>query len=96
VVDYGNGVTNALYAATLEFPVSADFTESVIQNDQIGIAFSSADCGNDVLEGTTTVAPEPGMFPLLATGATMLAGFGALQRKRAQRLVRVRASRLPS
>jgi hypothetical protein len=96
VVDYGNGVTNALYAATLEFPVSADFMASVIQNDQIGIAFASATCGNDVLEGTTSAAPEPGMFPLLAGGAIVLAGLGMLQRKRAQRLVRVRASRLPS
>ena len=96
VVNYGNGVSNALYAATLEFPVSASFTASVIQNDQIGIAFASADCGNDVLAGTTDAAPEPGMFPLLAAGAIMFAGFGMLQRKRAQRLVRVRASRLPS
>jgi len=96
VVDYGNGVSNALYAATLEFPVSADFMSSAIQNGQIGIAFSSAYCGNDVLEGTTSASPEPGMFPLLAAGTAMLAGFGALRRKRAQRLVGVRASRLPS
>ena len=96
VVDYDNGVSNALYAATLEFPVSADFTAAVIQNDQIGIAFSSAYCGNDVLAGTTSAAPEPGMFPLLAAGAILLAGSGAWRRKRAQRLARVRASRLPS
>jgi hypothetical protein len=96
VVDYGDGVSNALYAATLEFPVSADFTASVIQNGQIGIAFSSATCANDVLEGTTDAAPEPGVFSLLAAGMVMLAGFGTLQRKRAQRLVKVRASRLPS
>lgn len=94
VVDYGNGVSNALYSATLEFPVSADFVASVIQNDQIGIAFASADCGNDIIEGTTEAAPEPGMFPLLAAGTVMLAGSGMLRRKRAQRLVRV--SRLPS
>jgi hypothetical protein len=36
----------------------------------------------------------PGMFPLLAAGTAMLAGFGTLKRQRAQRLVRV--SRLPS
>ena len=94
VVDYGNGVSNALYAATLEFPVSADFATSVIQDGQIGIAFSSADCGNDVLEGTTSAAPEPGMFPLLAGGAALLAGAGMLRRRRTQRLVR--ASRLLS
>ena len=94
MVDYGNGVSDALYSATLEFPVSADFVASVIQNDQIGIAFASADCGNDIIEGTTEAAPEPGMFPLLAAGTVMLAGSGMLRRKRAQRLVRV--SKLPS
>jgi hypothetical protein len=94
VTNYGDGVSNALYDATLEFPVPADFVTSVIQNDQLGIAFASAYCGNDVLEGTTSAAPEPGMFPLLAAGAAMLAVFGMLRRKRAQRLVRV--SRLPS
>jgi hypothetical protein len=94
VVDYGNGVSNALYAATLQFPVSTDFVASVIQNGQIGIAFASAYCGNDVLEGTLDATPEPGMFPLMAGGAAMLAGFGMLGRRRAQRLFRV--SRLPS
>jgi len=92
VVDYGDGVSNALYAATLEFPVSADFVTSVIQNGQIGIAFASAYCGNDILEGTTDAAPEPAMFPLLAAGTVMLAGFAMLRRKRAQRLVRVSKS----
>lgn len=94
VVDYGNGVTNALYAATLEFPVPAGFTTSVIQNGQIGISFASAYCGNDIIEGTLDAAPEPGMLPLMAAGVAMLAGFGALRRKRVPQLVRV--SRLPS
>jgi hypothetical protein len=94
VVNYGDGVSNAFYAATLEFPVSADFMASVVQDGQVGIAFASAYCANDVLEGTVSATPEPGMFPLLAGGAAMLAGFGTLRRKRAQRLVRV--SRLPS
>ena len=94
VVDYGNGVTNALYAATLEFPVPTDFATSVIQDGQLGMAFASAYCGNDVIAGTTTAAPEPGMFPLLAIGAAMLVASGVLRRKRAQQLVR--ASRLPS
>jgi hypothetical protein len=94
VVKYGDGVSNALYAATLQFPVSADFLTSVIHNGQVGIAFSSADCGNDILTGTTSAAPEPGMFPLLAAGSIMLACFGILRRQRAQRLIR--ASRLPS
>jgi hypothetical protein len=82
VAGYGNGVSNALYAATLNFPVNADFMTSVVQDDRIGIAFASAYCGNDVLEGTTTAAPEPGMFPLLAAGAALI-GLGALRRKRA-------------
>jgi hypothetical protein len=94
IVDYGDGVSNALYAASLEFPVPADFVASVIQNDQIGMAFASGYCANDVLVGTTTASPEPGMFGLLAAGAAVLAGFGTLRRKRAQRLVTV--SRLPS
>ncbi len=94
VADYGNGVSNALYAATLQFPVSADFVASVIQNDQVGISFASAYCANDVIEGTVSAVPEPGMFGFLSAGAAMLAGFGMLRRRRAQRLVR--ASRLPS
>jgi hypothetical protein len=94
VVDYGDGVNNALYAATLQFPVSSDFVASVIQDDTLGIAFASANCGNDVLEGTTTASPEPEMFPLMAIGAVMLAVSGALRRKRALQLLR--ASRLPS
>ena len=94
VVNYGDGVSNALYAATLQFPVSTDFVASVIQDDTLGIAFASANCGNDVLEGTTTASPEPEMFPLMAIGAVMLAVSGALRRKRAQRLLRV--SILPS
>ena len=94
VANYGNGVDNAEYAATLSFAVPADFATSVIQNGRLGISFASAYCGNDVLEGTLSAAPEPGMFGLLAGGAAMLAGSGLLRRKRAQRLVR--ASRLPS
>ena len=82
VAGYGNGVSDALYAATLNFPVNTDFMTSVVQDDRIGIAFASAYCGNDVLEGTTTAAPEPGMFPLLAAGAALI-GLGALRRKRA-------------
>jgi hypothetical protein len=94
VVNYGNGSSNALYAATLHFPVSADFVTSVLHNGQVGIAFSSADCANDILTGTTSAVPEPGMFPLLAAGSVLLAGFGVLRRQRAQRPIR--ASRLPS
>jgi len=94
VVDYGDGVSDALYAASLEFPVPADFLASVVQDHYVGIAFASAYCGNDVIEGAAAVSPEPAMFPLVAAGAAMLAGFGMLRRKRAQRLVR--ASRLPS
>jgi hypothetical protein len=94
VVINGDGLSNARYAATLQFPVSTDFLTSVIHNGQVGIAFSSADCGNDILTGTTSATPEPGMFPLLAAGSVMLAGFGILRRRRAQRLIR--ASRLPS
>ncbi|MGA2773900.1 MAG: hypothetical protein ABSG26_24145 [Bryobacteraceae bacterium] len=94
VAPYGNGVSDALYAVTLQFPVPADFVASVIQNGQLGISFSSAECANDILEGTLSVAPEPGMFGFLAVGVAMLAGSGALRRKRARRLVRV--SRLPS
>jgi len=94
VVDYGNGVSNALYSATLEFPVSADFVATVIQNGQVGISFASAYCANDVIQGTVSATPEPGMFPLLAAGTVMLACSGMLRRKRARQLVRV--SRLPS
>ena len=94
VSDYGDGLSRALYAATLQFPVSTDFASSVIQDGRLGISFASAYCGNDVLEGTMSAAPEPGMFPLLAVGAAMLAAAGALRRKRARRPVK--ASILPS
>ena len=89
VVNYGDGLSNALYAATLQFPVSTDFVASVIQNGTIGIEFASAYCGNDVLQGTTQATPESGTFPLLALGAAMLAISTVLRRKRALRAVTV-------
>jgi hypothetical protein len=38
----------------------------------IGILWSSADCGNDFIQGTTT--PEPSSFALLLGGAMLIAG----------------------
>ena len=94
VVDYGDGVSNALYAATLQFPTPADFLASVLQDHQVGIAFASAYCANDVIEGTVAAAPEPKALGLLAVGTALLGGFGAWQRRRAKQ--QVRASRSPS
>lgn len=62
---YGDGVTNALYDATVQFTNPSGFYQSLISNGQAGIAFSSATCGNDVIKGSVAVNPEPGSIILL-------------------------------
>jgi len=87
VSNYGNGVTNAEYAITVQVPLTAGM-ESLMSNGQIGILFSSADCGNDVIQGTvgtpnsqTLVAtPEPGPALTMLTGILLLV-IGSLWRK---------------
>jgi hypothetical protein len=62
----------ALYAVTLKFWVPSSFTALESSTGSIGILWSSADCGNDFIQGTTT--PEPSSFALLLGGAMLIAG----------------------
>jgi hypothetical protein len=73
VTGYSDGVHNALYEVSLQFPTTPEFLASVLHDHQVGVSFSAADCGNDVLEGTVASAPEPSMA-LLAAGAGLLGG----------------------
>ena len=73
VANHGDGTTSALYAVTVSFPVTPDFMALVADN-QIGILFSSADCGNDVIQGAALVAPTPEPSPAVL----MVAGVGLL------------------
>lgn len=64
---YEDGVTNALYDAMVRFTNPSGFYQSLVSNSQVGIAFSSATCGNDVIKGSVAVNPEPGSVILLMT-----------------------------
>jgi hypothetical protein len=79
VAPYGDGTTNALYAVTATFSTTSDFL-SITSGDHIGVLFSSADCGNDVIQGVAH-APEPGPAVLMLTGVGLLAA-GRKWRKR--------------
>jgi hypothetical protein len=95
VNNYGNGVTNAEYEITASVPVTSGLL-SLISNGQIGLLFSSADCGNDVIQGAVDTGfsasgeahaaavlstPEPGPGTLVLAGMALLA-VGKLWRKR--------------
>ena len=70
----GDGTTNAKYAITVTIPESAALL-NLFLNNQMGILFSSADCGNDVIQGnvsSTTGVPEPGPMVLILTGIGFL------------------------
>jgi hypothetical protein len=92
VAGYGDGVHNALYEVSLEFPTTPDFLATVLRNHEVGISFSAAYCGNDVIQGVVAAAPEPSMALLMATGAGLLAGLVWLRSKRAPRLLPVAAA----
>jgi hypothetical protein len=53
VSQYGNGVTSAEYEITATVPVTAELL-SLESNGEIGLLFSSADCGNDVIQGVVS------------------------------------------
>jgi len=75
-----DGVTGALYAASVKIPTTTAFL-NLIKNNQIGIGFESATCGNDVLTGLIAVtAPEPSCMPLMAAGFGLM-GLGLWRRK---------------
>jgi hypothetical protein len=78
----GNGTTKADYVITATFPTTTAFL-SLMSNGQIGLLFSSADCGNDVIEGAvgssvvspaTSQAPEPAPAFMMLAGVVLLAG----------------------
>ena len=81
VANFGNGTTSAAYVVTVSFQTTSAFLTAVENStDQIGILFSSADCANDVIQGTVTV-PEPQSLALIAGGLGMLIGVGAWRRR---------------
>jgi len=83
----GNGTTIANYVITATFPTTTAFL-SLVSNGQIGLLFSSADCGNDVIEGAvgpqTAQAPEPSPAFMMLTGVVLLIG-GCAWRKHTAR-----------
>lgn len=78
----GNG--NAEYQISLGFtaPAGTVFTDG---SGKVGLLWSSADCGNDYIQGditTGTPTPEPSSFILLLSGGGLVA-LSAFARKRA-------------
>jgi hypothetical protein len=80
VSQYGNGVTNAEYEITVTVPLTSGLID-LQSNGQIGLLFSSADCGNDVIQGVVDTGygsrsisdtPEPGPGALILTGIALL------------------------
>jgi len=80
VANYGDGVNQAQYVITVTVPTTSGFL-SLVSNDQIGLLFSSADCGNDTIQGivgtgdvvVTAQAPEPGSALMVLAGLGLLA-----------------------
>jgi hypothetical protein len=73
VVTNGNGITSAQFAATIGFIPTLEFL-ALASLGEIGIAFASAACANDVLAGTALVRlPEPGTLLTIAAGIALLA-----------------------
>jgi hypothetical protein len=84
VTSLGNGTTAADYAVTVQFTASSAFL-NLIQNGQLGVAFSAADCGNAVLSGDVGVAtPEPDGATLMGLGIALI-GFAGYWRKKSSR-----------
>jgi hypothetical protein len=82
VTQTGDGTTAGMYTVTVAFQTSSSGNfMNLVHNNQIGLLFSSADCGNDFIEGSVnTAAPEPASFALLGGGALLIAG-SALSRR---------------
>jgi len=60
VSKYGDGVKNAEYEITATVPLTSGLWD-LAQNGEIGLLFSSADCGNDVIQGVVATSdPPPG------------------------------------
>lgn len=86
VTNYGNGVKKPAYEITVTVPLTTGLLDLLSNNGQIGLLFSSADCGNDVIQGVVdtgytggtqttgvVVTPEPGPGVLMLTGLALLA-----------------------
>jgi hypothetical protein len=72
VANYGDGTNSARYVITVTTPITSGFL-SLVLNGQIGLLFSSADCGNDVIQGAVgTDAPEPSPVFLVLAGIGLL------------------------
>jgi hypothetical protein len=94
VTNYGDGITEPEYEITVAVPLTSGLL-SLLSNGQIGLLFSSADCGNDVIQGVVSTGypgstalaigvpavPEPGPIVLILTGLMLLA-IGSQWRKR--------------
>jgi hypothetical protein len=92
LVATGNGVSvSDLGGSNAEYQISMSFTApsgTVLTNGSgnVGLLWSSADCGNDFIQGdisTGTSTPEPSSFILLLSGGTLVA-FSAFARQRAK------------
>jgi len=92
LVATGNGVTvSDLGGNNAEYQISMSFTApsgTVLTNGSgnVGLLWSSADCGNDFIQGdisTGTSTPEPSSFILLLSGGTLV-GLSAFARRRAK------------
>jgi hypothetical protein len=70
VSPFGNGSTDGLYQVTIGFVPTADFL-AMTSSGSLGIQWAVALCGNDVLNGSVPVTPnpEPGTMVMLAGGA---------------------------
>ena|ERR1035437_8090116 len=78
VTNNGNGTTTgALYKVTVSVPTSAADFLSIVVDNQVGILFSSADCGNDVIQSPV---PEPPASVLLGAGLGLVL-LGAWRRR---------------
>jgi len=82
VANHGDGTTDAQYVITVTVPATPGLT-GLESNGQIGLLFSSADCGNDVIQGAVGQAPEPGPAVLLLTGLVLLAAGHQWRKRRA-------------
>lgn len=82
VANNGNGTSSAQYVISVTVPTTPGLA-SLMTNGQIGLLFSSADCGNDVIQGTVGQAPEPGSAPMMLTGLGLLVAGFAWRKRRA-------------
>ena len=79
-----NGTTVADYTITATFPTTTAVL-SLMSTGQIGLRFSSADCGNDVIEGAvgpgSPASPATAQAPEPAPAFMMLIDIGLLARR---------------